>query len=284
MFSIFFSFLLPDLGISPFFLIPSPLHADILGLQCLWSRFLGFPYLSLQCQDVLLQELYLFGCWSPGIFSPEGYQWLFLPDVCTSYQHEVDWKSCTVSNVSIIIIIIVIVIVIVVVVIVVIVVIIIINVVIIVVAVVVVVIIIIISLCRLIYPGFEISQFFVHLILKIIKNQLTRAFADSCQLHQLRHPGDVVLDAARNGDDEAPSSSSCLPSLSCWWCCPIPVVNYTFLHLCWGLGWGLWCIWPLSLLSQTIWALLSIPQCSPTPRNVGGDQRGCVWKPPKLSS
>ena len=72
--------------------------------------------------------------------------------------------------------------------------------------------------------------------------------------------------------------------LSSWWCCPIPVVNYTFLHLCWGLGWGLWCIWPLSLLSQTIWALLSIPPCYPTPRNVGGDPRGCVWKPPRLSS
>ena len=36
------------------------------------------------------------------------------------------------------------------------------------------------------------------------KNQLTRAFADGCQLHQLRHPGDVVWDTVRDGDDEAP--------------------------------------------------------------------------------
>ena len=34
------------------------------------------------------------------------------------------------------------------------------------------------SLCRLIYPGFEITQFFVHLILRIIENPLTRAFTD----------------------------------------------------------------------------------------------------------
>ena len=60
------------------------------------------------------------------------------------------------------------------------------------------------SLCRLIYPGFEISHFFEHLILRIIKNQLTRAFADGCQLHQLRRPSDVVWDAVRDGDDEAP--------------------------------------------------------------------------------
>ena len=56
------------------------------------------------------------------------------------------------------------------------------------------------SLCRLIYPGFEMTQFFVHLILRIIENPLTRAFADDCQLHQLRRPGDVVWDAVRDGD------------------------------------------------------------------------------------
>ena len=56
-------------------------------------------------------------------------------------------------------------------------------------------------ICRLIYPGFEITQFFVHLILRIIENPLTRAFADDCQLHQLRRPGDVVWDAVRDGDD-----------------------------------------------------------------------------------
>ena len=61
-----------------------------------------------------------------------------------------------------------------------------------------------VSLCRLIYPGFEISQFFVHLILRITKNQLTRAFADGCQLHQLRRPSDVVWDAVQDGDDEDP--------------------------------------------------------------------------------
>ena len=58
------------------------------------------------------------------------------------------------------------------------------------------------SLCKLIYPGFAITQFFVHLILRIIENPLTRAVADDCQLHQLRRPGDVVWDAVRDGDDE----------------------------------------------------------------------------------
>ena len=56
------------------------------------------------------------------------------------------------------------------------------------------------SLCKLIYPGFEITQFFVHLILRIIENPLRRAFADDCQLHLLRRPGDVVWDAVRDGD------------------------------------------------------------------------------------
>ena len=36
------------------------------------------------------------------------------------------------------------------------------------------------------------------------KNQLTRTFADGCQLHQLRHPNDVVWDAVRDGEYEAP--------------------------------------------------------------------------------
>ena len=49
----------------------------------------------------------------------------------------------------------------------------------------------------------RVTQFFVHLILRIIENPLTRAFADDCQLHQLRRPGDVVWDAVRDGDDEA---------------------------------------------------------------------------------
>ena len=100
------------------------------------------------------------------------------------------------------------------------------------------------------------------------KIQLTRAFADGCQLHQLIRPSDPVMLFGTLCEMVMtripPSSSACLPSLSSWWCCPIPVVNYSSLHLCWGLGWGLWCVWPLSLLSQTIWALLSIPQCVPT--------------------
>ena len=41
-----------------------------------------------------------------------------------------------------------------------------------------------------------LTQFFVHLILRIIENPLTRAFADGCQLHQLRRPGDVLTDEA----------------------------------------------------------------------------------------
>ena len=114
------------------------------------------------------------------------------------------------------------------------------------------------------------------------KVQLTRAFTDVCQLHQLRRTCDVVWDVVPDGDDEAappppapPPSSACLPSLS--WCFyPTLVVHYIPLHLCSILHWGLWCIWPLSLLSQTIWALLLIPQWFPTPQNVGGDQRGCV--------
>ena len=63
----------------------------------------------------------------------------------------------------------------------------------------------------------SITQFFVHIILRIIENPLTRAFTDDCQLHQLRRPGDayVVWDAVQDGDDEAsPPSSACLPSLS----------------------------------------------------------------------
>ena len=60
-----------------------------------------------------------------------------------------------------------------------------------------------------------ITQFFVHLILRIIENPLTRAFADDCQLHQLRRPGDVVWDAVRDGDDETPHPPRpvCLHSL-----------------------------------------------------------------------
>ena len=67
-----------------------------------------------------------------------------------------------------------------------------------------------ISLCRLIYPDFEISQFFVHLILRIIKNQPTRAFADGCQLHQLRRPGDVVWDTVRDVDDDVKNAMRCM--------------------------------------------------------------------------
>ena len=33
--------------------------------------------LSIQCQDVFLPSLYLFGCWSPRVFSPEEFQLLF---------------------------------------------------------------------------------------------------------------------------------------------------------------------------------------------------------------
>ena len=62
---------------------------------------------------------------------------------------------------------------------------------------------------------FIITQFFVHLILRIIENPLTRAFANDYQLHQLRRPGDVVWDAVRDGDDEAPPPPRpvCLHSL-----------------------------------------------------------------------
>ena len=42
----------------------------------------------------------------------------------------------------------------------------------------------------------------MYLILRIIKNQLTSAFPDGCQLHQLRRPGNVVWAAVRDGDDE----------------------------------------------------------------------------------
>ena len=95
------------------------------------------------------------------------------------------------------------------------------------------------------------------------KNQLTRAFADGCayQLHQLRHPGDVVWDAVRDSDDEAPPLPLLRLSAFTFFLMMLSYimgVNYTFLHLCWGLGWWLWCIWPLSLLSQTIWTLLSV--------------------------
>ena len=51
----------------------------------------------------------------------------------------------------------------------------------------------------------ELSQFFCTLNTQDNKkNQLTRAFADGCQLHQLRRPSDVVWDAVRDGDDEVP--------------------------------------------------------------------------------
>ena len=115
------------------------------------------------------------------------------------------------------------------------------------------------------------------------KVQHTRAFVDVCQLHQLRRPSEFAGDIVREGDDQGPPSSACLSSLSSWWC-PILVVNCTSLHLHRCLGWGLWSIWPLSLLSQTIWALLLLLQCFPTPRNVEGDQRGCVLKPLRSSS
>ena len=52
----------------------------------------------------------------------------------------------------------------------------------------------------------HMTQFFVHLILRIIENPLTRAFANDCQLHQLRRPGDVVWGRVRDGDDEVPDN------------------------------------------------------------------------------
>ena len=36
------------------------------------------------------------------------------------------------------------------------------------------------------------------------KVQLTSAFPDVCQLHQVRRPGDVVWDVVQDGDDEPP--------------------------------------------------------------------------------
>ena len=43
--------------------------------------------------------------------------------------------------------------------------------------------------------------------------RFSRIFFTSSVSDQLRRPGDVVWDAVRDGDDEAPPSSACLPSL-----------------------------------------------------------------------
>ena len=107
------------------------------------------------------------------------------------------------------------------------------------------------------------------------KVQLTRAFADVCQLHQLRHPGDVVGDVVRDGDDEA------LPLLG--------LSAFTFLLMMLSHTGGKLYL-PSSLLSIGLralrytryaltYALSLVPQCFPTLQNVGGDQRGCVLKP-----
>ena len=60
------------------------------------------------------------------------------------------------------------------------------------------------------------AQLFIHLLLRITF-QLTKAFADICQLpDQFKCPGYVVGDVVWDGDDEhpIPFSSACLPSLS----------------------------------------------------------------------
>ena len=78
------------------------------------------------------------------------------------------------------------------------------------------------------------------------KVQLTKAFTSICQLPQLRRPSDAAGDIVWDCDDEdrpppppSPATLACLPSLFSW-CCPILVVNCTFLHLWGGFGWGLW--------------------------------------------
>ena len=129
-----------------------------------------------------------------------------------------------------------------------------------------------------------ISQFFVHLILKIIKNQLTKAFADSCQLHQLRRPDDVVWDAVRDGVDEAPP----LLGLSAF---------TFFLMMLSHTGGKLYL--PPSLLRLGLRALMYMASYSSLKPSgfccknfsvlqlhgmFGGDQRGYVWKPLRLSS